>query len=455
MDNNERKDKIAPNEDINEQDNFVGDASKAELEVEENQIKIISPGRMVLKRFFRSRLSVIGLVTLITLFAFSIIGPFISPWGETQPDMRVAPVVIMDYEYSYTETIRTNEGILEIAQATLGDDFVPVRDTDTSLQRSSAIRANQDKLYQKFRSGENVGHYTREDGMDIYFHVDQTSNVYTIFLLEPVETEVRGEIVTTYSRIVNSLIRRTSTTRILNLNAPPSADHWLGTDGSSYDIFTRLMYAGRISLTLGFVVVFIQTFLGIVLGGIAGYFGKWADLIIMRIIDILICLPGIPIMLIFSAILDGLNVDEGIRIYYLMGMLSLIGWSGTARTVRGQILTLREQEFMVAAEALGLGVVRRISRHLVPNIMPLLIVSMTLGLGGVILSEATLSFLGLGIRPPKAAWGTMISTAQDPIILQYYPNQWVPPGIMIVLAVLAFNFVGDGLRDAFDPKGKR
>ncbi len=455
MENKDKKENIAPN-DLHEQDTTIGDASKAELAVEENKVKIISPGRMVLKRFFRSRLSVVGLITLITLFAFSIIGPFISPWGETQPDMRIPPVSVMDYETSYVEVVKTTNGIMEIAQATLEPgELIPILSTDSSDLVATKVRMNLEKLSNKY-SGEHVGHYTREDGTDIYFQVIYSQQAYYVYLLDPIETEVGGETVVTYARRVQSLVRRTSSTRILNLNAPPTADHWLGTDNNSFDVFTRLMYAGRISLTLGFVVVFIQTFLGIVFGGIAGYFGKWADLILMRVIDILICLPGLPIMLIFSAILDGLNVEEGIRIYYLMGMLSLIGWTGTARTVRGQILTLREQEFMVAAEALGLSVVRRISRHLVPNIMPLLIVSMTLGLGGVILSESTLSFLGLGIRPPKAALGTMISTANhDPMILEYYPNQWIPPGIMIILAVLAFNFVGDGLRDAFDPKGRR
>jgi peptide/nickel transport system permease protein len=215
------------------------------------------------------------------------------------------------------------------------------------------------------------------------------------------------------------------------------------------------MYGGRISLTLSFITVFLEMIIGIILGGLAGYFGKWVDMMIMRICDVLMCIPGLPIMLIFSAILDGLNMAEDIRIYFLMGFLALMGWTGIAKMVRGQILMLREQEFMVAAEALGLSVSRRIAKHLIPNVMPLLIISMTNGLGGIILSEATLSYLGLGIRPPKAAWGTMIGAANDPVALQFWPFQWVPAGIMIVMVVLAFNFVGDGLRDAFDPKGRR
>lgn len=221
------------------------------------------------------------------------------------------------------------------------------------------------------------------------------------------------------------------------------------------DVFVRLMYGGRVSLTLGFLVVILQTIFGIILGGLAGYFGKWVDTLIMRIVDIFNCLPSMPILLIISAVLDGMELDQKFRIYYLLGIMTLLGWAGIARMVRGQILYLREQEFMVAAEALGLSVPRKIFRHLIPNIMPQLIVQMTLGLGGIILTESTLSYLGIGIPIPYAAWGTMISAAQKPEILKYYPNLWIPAGCLIVIAVLAFNFVGDGLRDAFDPKASR
>ena len=175
----------------------------------------------------------------------------------------------------------------------------------------------------------------------------------------------------------------------------------------------------------------------------------------MRMVDLLYCLPSTPLLLVMSSVLDGQGVDPGDKIYWLLGVLTIIGWAGTARLIRGQILGLREQEFMLAAEATGLSPMRKIFKHLIPNVMPQLIVSMTLGLGGVILMESTLSYLGLGIQIPYAAWGTMIGLAKDPTILQYYGNLWIAPGILIVLAVLAFNFVGDGLRDAFDPKMKR
>ena len=226
-----------------------------------------------------------------------------------------------------------------------------------------------------------------------------------------------------------------------------------------HDVLTRLMYGGRVSLLVSFMTVILMTILGVIIGGIAGYFGGIADNIIMRLCDILMCLPGIPILMILSSAMDGWVemqlIEEGMRIYVLMFFLTLISWPGIARLVRGQILSLREQEYMVAAEAMGYSTGRKIFKHLVPNVMPQLIVSTTMSLGSMILYEATLSYLGLGASDEFAAWGTMINAATDSNILQNYFNIWGQPGICIVLAVLGFNFVGDGLRDAFDPRMKR
>ncbi|MCL2675313.1 MAG: ABC transporter permease, partial [Firmicutes bacterium] len=437
--------KISPEIDVAE---VIVSQSQAELAVEENKTKIISPGRMVLKRFFRSKLSVVGLVTLVILFAFSIFGPFISKYGEQTPDDNRPLPSAMDYEMPNIDTISDPDSVLFVAEQFLGGRFIAIEPGDTSVE--IAKKANQNKLRMHDTLSnlvlypDRVGSFKRPGEEEpTYFTTEKSLNSVTIYELERTGTEANGEPV--YSKRITSIIRRTQSARIKNIDAMPSWDHWLGTDEYGFDVFTRLMYGGRISLSLSFIVIFIELILGILFGGLAGYFGKWVDQIIMRIIDILNCLPGIPLMLIFSSILDGLGVGESVRIFFLMGMLSLLGWTGIARTVRGQILMLREQEFMVAAEALGLSVPRRIVKHLVPNVMPLLIVGMTLGLGGVILSEATLSFLGMGIRKPFAAWGTMINSANDPIVLQYFPNQWVPAGIMIVLVVLAFNFVGDGL----------
>ena len=351
----------------------------------DKNLRLMSPTMMVVRRFFRSKLSIVGLVMVIALFLFSFVGPlFLS-------------------ELPTTKSVGGTE--IEV--------FVPNNgkwgETELDASGKVTIGVPQTLTYEK-------------DGV-----------TYTIY--QTLETE----------HIYNSL-------------AAPSKDHLLGTDDQGYDVFVRLMYGGRISLIVSFLSVFLVTIFGIILGGIAGYYGGAVDTVIMRICDVLMCLPGIPIMLIISTALDSpqYGIPAEYRIYLLMAFLSLISWPGGARLVRGQILSLREQEFMVAAEAMGYSTSRKIFKHLIPNVMPQLIVSMTLSLGSMILYEATLSYLNMGVKAPYAAWGTMIniiSTNQD--ILQNYPNVWVPAGVCIVIAVLGFNFVGDGLRDALDPKARR
>jgi len=216
------------------------------------------------------------------------------------------------------------------------------------------------------------------------------------------------------------------------------------------------MYGGRISLMVGFVVVMIEMFLGIILGGLAGFFGGWVDTLIMRLVDIFYCIPSMPILIITGALFEQLKISAYVRLVYLMAILGILGWASVARLVRGQILSLREQEFMVAEEATGMRAAKRIFRHLIPNVMPQLIVSATMGLGSVIITESTLSFLGLGVKHPLATWGNMINSvtgsSEDMIRYAYI---WVPIGALICLTVIAFNFVGDGLRDAFDPRSKQ
>ena len=330
-------------------------------EPHDKNVKLMSPTRMVVRRFFRSKLSIVGLVMVISLFLFSFLGPvFYNQWGEIQSD----------------------------------------------------------------KSG-SVTYATREITV---FH-----NGVEYTLRQTVETQKDD-----------------------NQLSGPSDTHPLGTDDQGYDVLTRLMYGGRISLIFSFLAVILVTVLGVIMGGLSGYFGGVVDTIIMRICDILMCLPGVPILLIISTILDASDIDAKYRIYLLMVYLTFISWPGTARLVRGQILSLREQEYMVAAEAMGFSTGRKIFKHLVPNVMPQLIVQMSLSLGSMILYEATLSYLNLGVKAPYAAWGTMIniiSTNQN--VLQNHWYVWVPAGVCIVIAVLGFNFVGDGLRDALDPKGRR
>ncbi len=235
----------------------------------------------------------------------------------------------------------------------------------------------------------------------------------------------------------------------------PNMKHWLGTDMYGMDMLTRLMYGGRVSLLIGFIVIIIETVIGVIFGGISGYFGGWVDNLIMRIVDIFYCIPSMPVIIILGAAMDASRVDPTVRMIYLMLILGFLGWAGIARLVRGQILSLREQEYMAAAEACGLSVSRRIFKHLIPNVVPQLIVTCTMGLGNVIITEATLSFLGLGVKFPFASWGNIISDVNNTHVLTTYWFIWIPAGVLLLLTVLAFNLVGDGLRDAFDPKMKR
>ncbi|MEG1459592.1 MAG: ABC transporter permease, partial [Acetivibrio sp.] len=239
------------------------------------------------------------------------------------------------------------------------------------------------------------------------------------------------------------------------VKSPISSTHWLGTDADGRDVLTRLMYGGRISLIVGFGVVIVELLIGIILGGIAGYYGGFIDMMIMRIVEIFYCIPFVPLMLIISAIMLGYGISPKLKIYFIILVMGLIYWAGVARIVRGQILSLREMEYMQAAEATGISTFRKIFKHLVPNVMPMIILIATMDVGGVILTESVLSFLGVGIAWPYASWGNMVDTVTNSVIMKNYLNIWLPPGICILLTVLAFNFIGDGLRDAFDPRMKR
>lgn len=244
-------------------------------------------------------------------------------------------------------------------------------------------------------------------------------------------------------------------TYVIDRFASPSWAHILGTDGDGFDVFARVMYGGRVSLMVGFVVVFIELILGIIMGGLAGYYGGWVDNVVMRLVDIFYCLPSTPIMIILGSIMDAMRMDVYTRLFIMMAALGIMGWAGVARLVRGQILSFREQEFMIAAEATGIKVKDRIFKHLIPNVMPQLIVIATMGVGGTIITESTLSFLGLGVKHPLATWGTMINSVSSASAMAHYAYIWIPVGLLISFTVISFNFVGDGLRDAYDPKGKR
>ena len=318
--------------------------------------------------------------------------------------------------------------------------------TDTMNYDLKAALLNA--IYEMEERGEQTSSFTydlpKQSEADGSYELDENGN----YIYEPATMNISRSNVQEY------VVTASLTSYLINNNSAPSAKHPFGTDGDGYDVLARMMYGGRISLMVGFVVVILETLLGVIMGGIAGYFGGAVDNIIMRLVDIFYCLPSMPILIILGAMMDAQRFSTYGRLFVMMASLGIMGWAGIARLVRGQILSLREQEFMVATEATGVRVSRRIFRHLVPNVMPQLIVTATSGLGGIILIESTLSFLGLGVKHPLATWGTMINSVSSQAALEHYYYIWIPVGLLICLTVIAFNFVGDGLRDAFDPRSK-
>ncbi len=495
---------------------------------DDRRVKVLSPGALVAKRFFRNRLAVTGLSVLVFMFLFSFLGGLLSPYGEKETFKRKD---IMEKEYASVVTNETRRymandpGFSGIVQANAGlamdqgndtftyddvtytivkegDDLYTVlrgedvigmafkdivnvevddiKDTDfdfvygallamahgetgfTALDRNFTVNADGDV----FENGKQVAYFSRFIVKSVFPDVT-ISKRFKEELQEALETGdtdfffteddgVEYEYTIEYDAYRKSYsVMQGKETEVFDSYSPPSKTHWMGTDGNGMDMLTRLMYGGRVSLIIGFIVVFIESFIGVIFGGISGYFGGWIDNLIMRIVDVFYCIPSTPLLIILGAMMDAYNVDPKIRMLYLMLILGFLGWPGVARLVRGQILSLREQEFMTATEAGGIRVSRRIFRHLIPNVIPQLIVLMTMGLGSTIIIEATLSFLGLGVRFPFASWGNIINDVNNTFVLTNYLFIWIPAGVCLLATVLAFNLVGDGLRDAFDPKMKR
>jgi peptide/nickel transport system permease protein len=230
---------------------------------------------------------------------------------------------------------------------------------------------------------------------------------------------------------------------VLTRYLAPSAEHLMGTDKFGRDVFSRVLYGARISLSIGFIAVGIAVTLGTTIGSIAGYFGGAVDAVLMRFTDMMLSFPRLVLLIVVIALFEP-------NFWLVVVVLGLTGWMGVSRIVRGEVLSLREREFVQAARALGMGDARIILRHIVPNVLAPVIVAATLGIGDTILTEASLSFLGLGVQPPTPSWGNMITDGKDALITAWWIATF--PGFAIVLTVTAFNLLGDGLRDALDPR---
>lgn len=493
---------------------------------DDRRVKVLSPGTLVAKRFFRNRLAVVGLTILAVMFVFSFIGGLISPYGQDEvfyrDDIQLKEYAAMskNTEYRYLVADGQEFGTILQAQLTLhmGKD-----DSFSYKGVTYDVTEEGDSLYSVSSGGRllaiaykdiiSANDPSQKFGFNFSFNAlkahangeaEFTANGKTYTLDEDsvmlngeeiayisrfvIQSKVSGTVIskdfkervqqavengeTKYTYVNDAgqereikleynpakyqwSIKEGTSTRVFDAYSFPSSAHWLGTDKNGMDMLTRLMYGGRVSLMIGFIVVIISAALGVVLGGVSGYFGGWVDNLIMRIVDIFYCIPSTPLIIILGAAMDGMRVDPQIRMLYLMLILGFLGWPGIARLVRGQILSLREQEFMTATEACGISVSRRIFRHLILNVIPQLIVNCTMSLGSTIITEATLSFLGLGVKFPFASWGNIMNDVSNSYVLTSYWFIWIPAGICLMLTVLGFNFVGDGLRDAFDPKMKR
>jgi peptide/nickel transport system permease protein len=555
------------------------------------RVKVLSPGMLVFKRFIRNRLAVVGFTILFFMFTFSFIGPFFSPYTQTQVFkgigssskdytsatyntelrytvkdgatfgsgeraqfllalskkaetftykdaayyivteaenvyriLQLQPVaeellgvfkslndqpVTQGFQAAYNAAMSKGEksfvyegvtyrivtfskvnrvgietdfalAMLHVFDAYNQADTATVASYDFRLESSRALAAKKTQFTvgdQKYSYRYDEGRSTILDAngnafaevsdiivnpldQNLFLTVDYKAAVRQAITDRQTEfayTDANGETIEYNIVRVNTIynVRKETPVELIRTFEAPSGEHLLGLDNNGMDVITRLMYGGRVSLMVGFVVVFLETFLGVIVGGISGYFGGWVDTALMRFVDLFNSIPFWPMVLIFGSVMDTLEVDPMARIFLLMGLLGVLGWTGIARVVRGQILSLREQDFMVATEATGIRTSQRIFKHLIPNVMPLLIVQATAGLGGIIITEATLGFLGLGIKYPLASWGSIINVSSDAYVMTNFWFMWIPAGTLILLTVLGFNFVGDGLRDAFDPKMKR
>jgi peptide/nickel transport system permease protein len=230
-----------------------------------------------------------------------------------------------------------------------------------------------------------------------------------------------------------------------SLNKGPSAAHWMGSDGVGRDVMARLLQGGRTSLIVATVSVAISIVIGFLVGAFASFGGKILDSSLMRLVDLAMTLPPVIFLLVLASI-------AGTGVMPTILVISLLSWPVLSRMVRARLLELRERDFVVAARGMGAGVPHLLFRHGLPNCIDILVVYATLQVANAILLEAGLSFLGLGIAPPEASWGNMLNLARSTVVLEQYPWQWMFPGAALVLTVLAINFIGDGLRDAFDPR---
>ncbi len=270
------------------------------------------------------------------------------------------------------------------------------------------------------------------------FRRNKIAIIGAVILLVLIILAILAPVLTPYERDAMELQNR---------EEPPSSEHLLGTDRQGRDLLTRVLYGGRISLSVGLVASSLQMVIGVILGSLAGYYGKWLDTLIMRITDMVIAFPFLALAITAAAVL-------GPSIYNTMLIIGFLTWTETCRLVRGQFLSIKQMEYIEAAKATGANEFRIIWHHMLPNALAPILISSTLIMATAILVEAALSYLGLGVQAPMPSWGNILEPARSMIVLMNMWWLWLPPGFLIFISVLSINLVGDGLRDALDPRLK-
>ncbi len=268
-------------------------------------------------------------------------------------------------------------------------------------------------------------------------------------------TAIFAPLIATHDPIKQFNVNNGGVSRALK-NESPTAEHWFGTDSLGRDVFSRIVYGARVSLLVGITVVSISGIFGIIIGAIAGFYGGWLDKFLAGyVFNVFLAFPGLLLAIAIVAFLSGTNPTPNDRIRHLIIAMCITGWVGYARVMRGQVLKIREYDFVQAARALGASGLRQLFVHIMPNAIQPLIVQASLAMAGAVLAEASLSFLGLGIPPPSPSWGTMIDDARGIETMTNALHNLLFPGIVLALTVLAFNFIGDGLREYLDPKQRK
>ena len=494
---------------------------------DDRRVKVLSPGALVAKRFFRNRLAVVGLTMLLAMFVFSFIGGVVSPYGQ---DQQFYTYTQMSKEYvgvtrndKLRFVVADGQEFGSIAQSKGNEAIKKGEETFTYKDNDYEVETLSEDLY-VFRQGRTVLAYAAKDmvtaadgvaelsfdaklaaltaqaagettftadGQDYELDADGNiiqsgsevayigrfvvsaadasvvisrdfrdrleeaidDNITEFTYTDADGSEAEYDIVYDASTGVWS-VKQMTETYVFDRYASPNKEHWLGTDTNGMDMLTRLMYGGRVSLIIGFIVVAIEGSIGIVMGGISGYFGGWVDILLMRVTEIVGAIPFLPFALVLSAILQSSDLHENTRIFIIMLILGLLSWTGLAKLIRGQILAEREKEFVTAARSMGVKEGRIAFKHILPNVISVILVSVTLDFAGCMLTESSLSYLGFGVQLPRPTWGNMLDGSRNALVIQSYWWRWVFPALFLSIVVICINIIGDTLREVLDPKSE-